>query len=236
MLLLEDKITKMVDHIHTSDRFGGDPENDDYSMALDSIYWAMRDIDKRIKVAHGVSKAVIIAPDCGKVIKIPFNGYYEIYDEDDDDTVHEEWIPFEYADYRNDNDSDYCRAELDRYELARDKGFEMFFAETSFYGFAPDCTPIYLQEKVIPFEEDYYLSSRKSSKKAQEIVKNKEWEDIINKTWTELAVDYYGEEKVGKFLDFLQQNDMLGDLHNGNIGFGLLDNRPLLLDFSDWND
>jgi hypothetical protein len=235
MLLLEDKIAKIAEHIETCTNFGGNLETDDFSV-LDDLSWELYHIDKGIRINHGVSKVAIIIPNCSKVIKIPFNGQYELIEEDEESLEYEEeWVPFTQASSRNeDNPDDYCREEVEFYNLAKEKGLEKFFAKTTFYSYSPDGTSIYLQEKVIPVEDD--VSKRRSSDRAKKIVKEKDWTNIINKQWLELAVDYYGEVEVEKFISFLQKNDMLSDLHNGNIGFGLYDNRPLILDFSNWND
>jgi hypothetical protein len=238
MLLLEDKIAKIVNHIsHIPDEFGGDRDNDDYSSALDSIYWNMRDIDTDIIVNHGISKAVIIPPDCNYVVKLPFNGFYETYTDEMTLETIERWYPFENANLFIDTDEgdNYCETELVIYNMAKEKGFEKFFTETHFYGYV-DCTPVYIQEKAIPLSDDSSYSSRKTSKNAQEIVEKKNWQRIVNRKWAELAVDYYGEEQIEKFFDFFQDMGVLEDLHNGNIGFGLFDNRPLILDFSDYSD
>jgi hypothetical protein len=242
MLLLEDKIAKIVDHIHTNAQFGGDSENDDYSMVLEPIYDEMQKIDKDIEVLHGISKAVIVAPNCGKVIKIPFNGYYDSsecswYDEEtgkygyDDDR--EEWIPFMYA--GEEDVTDYCHDELNKYELAKMHGLGDFFAETEFYGTTKDNTAIYLQEKAIVYCDDD-LTKRKSSQRAKDVVKDMGWAHKINKFWTEMAVDYFGEAKVEKLFKFLAKEGMDDDLHTGNIGFSTIDGRPIIIDFSGWRD
>jgi hypothetical protein len=239
MLLLEDKIAKIVSHIYICEEFGGDPESDDYGTALDSIYDEMRHINPHIQVKHGVSKAVIVIPECEKVIKVPFNGYYDTsackyYKEETEryeyDASAERWIPFHNANH----DYDYCADELAYYLEAENAGLAKCFAETSFYGYAKYQTPIYLQEKSIALCDDD--SCRRSSQWAKEVVKWNDWEDKIDKFWIELAVDYYGEEVIGELIDFLEANNLLDDLHRGNIGFSEKDGRPVLIDFSGWWD
>ena len=53
------------------------------------------------------------------------------------------------------------------------------------------------------------------------------------KEWLAIAIDYYGEEKVLALLKFLDENRwMSGDFHEGNYGYRVSDNSPVLIDYT----
>ena len=73
------------------------------------------------------------------------------------------------------------------------------------------------------------------SEKAQIIYKSKigRIDSILPSDWTMHAIDYYGEEEVESFINFLKDENMDDDLHPSNVGFAL-DGRPVLIDWAGW--
>lgn len=239
MLLLEDKIAKIVDLLDIPSQMGC-YEVDDYSQQVDDIDYDLVCTHKlNVSVYHGVSKMAIVPNDSKYVVKVPFNGSWyteEYYDEDTDTYEYSEEASFKEFWNANDIDADganhwdYCENELIKYERAADAGFEMFLAETRFYGYKEN-HPIYLQEKVIEFFN--YRSRRSASDDSRK--KASSLDCCVTPDWLALAIDWYGYEKVKDFFKFAKEQKMDRDLHGGNIGF-TENGRPVLLDWAGWRD
>ena len=210
--------------------FGGDFDRDEY----DILYIWCEEIKEALKFphtyAHGVSKVAFIFNNFDWVVKIPFNGYYDMcWDEESEDYEEMIWYPFECAA----DGWNYCNTELLKYEQLEAKGLECFLAETRFLCHSANNYPIYIQEKVIPYNED--KEERTPSKKSLSIVKEKKIQSRLSKTWVATAIGFYGEEKTLEFLNYIAQIDieMGADLHEGNYCFRA-DGSPCLLDYSGW--
>lgn len=224
--MLIKEIEKKLRNLKIPEFFGGNSDEDDYEW----LYaWSENEVKNLLAIphycAHGVSKFVFVLKECDWVIKIPFNGFYlNCWDETTGD-YNEEWSPFNGA-----NGWDYCNIELEKYEEVQSRGLECFFADTRYLCSDRNYHPIYIQEKVIPCSND--KTKRTPSNKALEFVKNKSY---FNSTWVAIAIDFYGEEKVNQFLDYIMNIDpvIYGDLHDGNYGYRE-DGSPCLLDFSGW--
>lgn len=204
---------------------------------------------------HGASKYILINDKLPYVIKIPFNGFWEevyeeeIYKEDDIEDVEEDIFPkyvftnFECAgrdSYCDDAmwENNYCETEARFYQVIEEgrEDIKIFFAETR-YCTAIDGKRIYLQEKVIPYSKADDKYSHKSSPLAKEL--SKKVYHQIAEDWIEAAIIYYGEELTKKFIDFLDNDDDIGeiikeDLHNENYGYRE-DGSPCLLDYSGYS-
>lgn len=238
MLMIEDKIATVVNTIKklgVPNHLGADEETGECSFIWDVI----NDLShKKISVhaEEGASKGVFLIDGCDKVIKVPYDGYWESsYDEDEG--YDEDFVSFHSANGHNkyfEDDSvwDYCENELEKYKLAVSLGFAEFFPETTFYGYVND-RPIYLQERVKTF---YDREDREPSAHAKELYKsNGDKFKVANATWVQLLIDRFGLDKVNAFMDFIKEYDMDGDLHTGNIGFKY-DGTPCILDFSGYRD
>lgn len=237
MLLVEDKIVKIINELDIPNEVGT-YEGEDCCPFVERLSYKIYEQYKG-KACNGISKAAIVLPDSKCVIKIPFNGAFytqEEYNADTDEYEYtdEEFIPFEYADDLNlaKRKWDYCENEFLKYQIAVKDGFGEFLAETEFYGYK-DGHPIYLQEKVVSYRED--SKSRTPSDEAKKKYKSfDKFHYFTNSIWTSLAIDWYGEEKVAAFIEYCD-NNLTGDLHDGNIGFAE-NGRPVLLDWADWRD
>lgn len=244
-LLLEDKISMAMriieKEIDGCDKIGADI-NEDYCSIVENLNYSFEKKMPKTATYHGVSKMAIVIPESQYVIKVPFNGKWDTYydDDDDNDTYEEYWEDFMYANPEN-YSFDYCCDELDKYEKAAACGLGMFFAETLFYGYTKGGYPLYLQEKVRPYNHIRRADTPKAKENSLTYVKDKRandynWESLPEE-WLAMAVDRYGLELVERFIDFIhtEEPDISDDLHGGNYGYRY-DGSPVLLDFSGWRD
>lgn len=208
-----------------------DPE--DYGIVYD-YEDKLRAAFPRVQVANGVTKMVIIHPDLPFVIKIPFNGYWAIDYNSEDENI---FIPFECATCTGafDGEWDYCKLETEEYACAQDRGFNCFLAKSEFIGYYCNY-PIYIQEKV---NVGFRANSRiVSSAKSRESVNNLDFCDrICSDIWMSKCFDCYGEELTMAFVEYTHHEDnMVGsDDHSKNYGYRN-DGTPCLLDYSGYND
>ena len=198
-----------------------------------------------IQIKTGMTKCVIIIPNCSIVIKIPLLGvhYYErVWDEEYEeyhDTGYDYYEEYSSANDlqslsnpNDDYDNDYCWNELQKYELARKKGFSDIFLETCFYGTVDD-VPIYLQEKAQTLYEAIHASkSYHSSPESRRILKDTGL--VADVDWSAAILDLYGIRFYKELQIFLDKYEMDDDLHNSNIGY--CNNKPIILDWSGWRD
>ena len=246
--LLND-LRKRFYQIKVLDQFGID-NDDDSSEAMDLILdWVQEnfpEVNVNESVFHGVSKLVIdLFPREEFVIKIPFNGcYWGKWDKETEeyDAFHQ-WCEFEYAptpETQMAYNWDYCNTEVEKYLDIVDKGLECFFAETKMLCSSKNFYPIYIQEKVLPIREYSSSSARTPSKdslKRAKEIRNERTCYISNVEWLANALEFYGEELTNIFLDYLRDDDIVGqDLHSGNYGYRVSDGSPCILDYSSWND
>lgn len=220
---------------------GGEPIN------FYDITKKVSEIDPEAEVEYGLSKLVIIPSDSSVVIKIPFNGMdeyqYKEYDEENDDEDEDyddgEWVWSNFYGASGSIPDDYCQAEYEKFLSLKDKNLECFVAETEFYS-KVDSTNIFIAEKVIPFD-NLYKNIPNPSKKSKETAE--QWRKsrklyCFNEDWLANCIDFYGQEKVEKFINYCynDDNDIIRDLHGGNFGYRQKDNSPCILDYSDFNN
>lgn len=183
-----------------------------------------------VDLNKGISKFVIIPENEQYVIKIPYSTSY-------------------YADfkkYRNANSDqrfcwDYCFTDMITYRSAVQEGVEAFFCKTRLIGLVKGY-PIYVQEKIVTYDylygEDRYEENqfKKGSLYLSQYIENQSEDSIvdINLMWLADAIDFYGNKKVNKLLNFINKNN-IGDLHTENIGY-TYESRPVIIDYSDFHD
>lgn len=191
----------------------------------------------------GASKFVILIEDFDLVVKIPFAGRdQEIWNYEKECYECEEFSYFEGA--KDEKDGwDYCAVEYNIYKAAEAEGLNACFAavdvlETNLK------YPVYMQEKAVSFSDYYYDEesdhySEDESKYTDEQLKatcEKCKENKINNfnnLWLTDFIQYYGVDIFIKFSQFIRAKN-INDLHDGNIGY--IGNRPVLIDYSGWNN
>ena len=206
---------------------------------------------------NGVTKGVLIFKHFDYVIKIPFQGecnYYESHYESEGGTWRydistasrsrysfvesvEEFIDFSGAE-SGENDWDYCAAEKEIAQYAKQRSLEKCFAITELLGYAQEY-PIYIQEKCYMFREESTTNEERyksrtetdyaSLRKVREKVKF--WG--INDDWVLDFLIYWGEDILQKFGQFLDEFNV-EDLHCGNIGYR--NGVPCLVDYSSFRE
>lgn len=192
----------------------------------------------------GASKFVILLDNVetfNLVVKIPFAGSNKEWNFE---KQHYEDKGFCYFNGAADETGwNYCAVEYNIYKAAEAEGLSACFAavdvlETNLK------YPVYMQEKAIPFDDYYYDEesnhySEDESKYTDEqfnSTKEKCRENKIydfNTLWLTDFIQYYGVDMFAKFSQFIQKKS-INDLHNGNIGY--IGNRPVLIDYSGWED
>lgn len=241
MLYIEDKLERVYKEMHIPQDFGGDIDNDDFYNVEDMVYDLKRATGLDIDYEHGVSKAVLLIPGVDRVLKIPFNGYYEYhitnedeyYENDDVEPIYEDRF-FEFENAGNEyNTWDYCLTELEMYDVAKKAGFAEFFPKTEVYGICDGC-PVYLQEKVIPYKSALVSQEEKKNYKAQTKDKSRVFNWVSTK-WGMDVITTYGLDRANEFFDFIDNNGMASDLHNGNLGY-TKDGKPVILDWAGFDD
>ena len=170
----------------------------------------------------GTTKAVIIPKDKDYVIKIPFNGYYDL---------NNEFFSFEAA---NEKDGwDYCKEEADRYKKISNNVLKDCFAETYLVGYIHDY-PIYIQEKCSPYE--HKNAKTKEAKKTMRTYLNHHTSRnmCLNTNWCIDFLSYYGEVIFNYFLHFIEEYDWGDDLSYDNVGYKA--GRPIVIDYAGFRE
>ena len=237
MLLLEDKLTKVID---TIDRlalipieFGANLE-EDWCPVTEELGWKIeKETGIPVEVCHGVSKMAIIIPGCSLVIKIPFNGQWKYEEKHNKETgEYEEGEEYFEPFYEYE---DYCALEESVYKNAEAAGFDQYLAKTSFYKAIKNCY-VYIQEKVFGLYSDKASTPTDDSRRK---IKARRDGYIGTSDWSACFIDFFGEDAFEKFYNYCVYGDdehemcIDDDLHAGNIGFRA-DGSPVILDYSGW--
>ena len=240
---------------------------DRFYNSFDSIFYGKENqynLDD-YSLASGASKLVVICKDYDKVLKIPYNGYYSLDEDsfscecDDEEYIKNcnyncyecefarerdyedrlEWENFTMA--PTENGWDYCEAELDRYNQAKEDGFEQFLAKTEYFGETQYGYPLYLQEKIPNIGDSAPQNiSKKSKDRAEELNKPEDakyvWErkTHFSTDWIAAAIEFYGEEITEKFLNYAHEVGLDCDMHSNNYGYRA-DGSPVIIDFSGYD-
>lgn len=243
MLLLEDKMTKIVNALDIKYEFGYNLSEDDSYTVLDPVrndLYAAGITD--CSVDCGVSKVVIIPKQSAYVIKTPLFGdlyYPEEFNSETDEYYYDYDNPkfsvYEGAYYGGADEldhSNYCELEEFLYNLAEDYNVAEMFAKTEFFCYGKNNRPMYLSEKCRPFSWD----DREPSENSKTIVRT----NISSKTpgWRRmdsfiaaLFVDDYGVEKTNELFEFIADHN-IDDLHSGNIMFSEKTGKIVISDYS----
>lgn len=236
MIFKQEDIEKALYYIralHLPDDFG--IADDEAVQSLDIDYLA-RDLAAvrcpSFRIFHGVSKAVINIQELPFVIKIPFNGmWYYDYTVDDDETNY--FVEFQYA---GEKSNDYCWLEKSLSEEATEAGFGALVPEIMYVG-EFNGHNFYLQEKVVPFDEESQPLSH-SSRESQEAVKQLSYDyRVCSPAWIAAIIESYGESYWKHFVDWGNSEGfgILEDMHARNYGFRC-DGRPVIFDIGGFSD
>lgn len=211
--------------------------------------------------AVGASKMCLI-PEGDYVVKIPFNcTIIPIPNFDDDDENNE--IDYNYERFESagnsENSWDYCLTELEIYNKIKEAGFECFVAKTEKLGETAAGYPLYIQEKVLVYNDitdEYKFSASQGSKEKSKKAIDEYWNHChssYDSMSDDAAIGYvfsgpgsiflsevieaYGYDLVAKFSQWVVKHEdirsqITSDLHWGNIGFKKSNEKPCLLDFS----
>lgn len=235
LLLLEDKLSKIVNQLNIPDTFGKYEESDEPNY---DIAW---EVSGDYETETGASKYVIIPDNASYVIKIPFDGYFndeETYNEETEEYEYEDtaFISFECAEA--DENWNYCEAELNIYDMAVEAGFGEFFAETLAFKYQ-NSRMTYLQEKCITYSnkrnENASDTSIAIAKNISRSKYNSKYYHRFSDSWIADCIDYYGLEKTLAFIQYASANHIDDDMHYGNFGYSQKDGRPVLIDFSSFD-
>ena len=128
-------------------------------------------------------------------------------------------------------DIENCEEEFRRSQKIEQAGFGDLIAKISSLGKIKG-TNFYLQEKAITLYDGGSFYNKEDSR--PDVSQLYDFLDFYpNFYWLIDLVDYCGYERAKKFLLFLQENGMMQDLHDNNIGY--IDNRPVLIDYAGCN-
>lgn len=222
-----------LDFLDPRDGFGTEAryDRDLDEEILDKFFDIFDDYGSDIRYNHGMSKFVITIADSNYVIKIPFN-YYDLTGE------------FTKAPFTpKDRKWDYCSSEVGIFnKIIKPSGFADMFCETRFFGYTSKWYPIYIQEKANRYDavdyDDFFPQDYKSIKnRVKKSVNNTRCRNVrkcdVPWEWLYMVMEYFGDEKADEFFQFLDGTEMLfDDLHEGNVGFSVNDDRPVIFDYS----
>lgn len=202
---------------------------------------------------YGATKIVIMPKNMDFVVKIPFLGH--VIEEEPDVDCSEcpyrdengcdsccydsEWVFREFCLAGDIFDEwDYCKAEKDRYNHAKEFGLEKALAETQLW-FVVNNYPIYIQPKCSIFSQGGRSKTdltEITDEKRKTIRSKCDEQDVhcFNVTWLCDLLEYFGDVYFEQFLSFLKENNYNRDLHSSNIGY--LNGKPVLVDYSGFYD
>lgn len=244
MLMLEDKYAEIIKTIGLTEHGYYDPDAEE-SETLRQVEDRVYGLHKGYSVMSGITKFCVIAEDLNMVIKCPYAGHdYMVWDDDEDCYYSEEdYSPFGYAndidEYEDSADCwDYCENELNKYEIAKEAGFDDFLLETSFYGEVNN-VKYYLQEKARPYRgyESHKEYSKDTENSFNTLSKKYNMQFFRNSSWAKDAIEYFGGNRIEAFIEWDKKNEfsLLSDLHSGNIGYAK-NGRPVILDWAGYRE
>lgn len=201
--------------------FGEFFNDDNAGLFIDYLHEVSEECQKsEWRCEYGATKLVIIMNDEDIVFKIPFNSTWD-YNE-------HEYVFFYGA--PSISTWDYCEAEEERYNIAEENGFANYVAKTSMVYSTKNGVRIYTQPKCYE-----YSKKKRTSRKRLEVFKK--WTKfnlpILESSWLNSFIDYYGAYKLKKFLKFLIDEEWDDDLNGPNIGYTST-GEPILIDYSSY--
>ena len=216
----ENEIREILDALH--DCYFD--ELDDYTFD-ESIVAPFKDNYKKpFRAANGATKGVLIFPNFGFVIKIPF-----IFCDGDELCGAQDGV----------NAWDYCSQEACRYEMAEEEGFGDIFLETDLLGEVNN-HPIYIQpyaEVLSKIDGSEYDSKHRSGTDMDRTfvkeIDDAENYDTLNSMWEADLLVRYGIKKFKSFKKYIKDN-WINDLRDENIGY--IGKNPVLIDYAGFDN
>ena len=172
------------------------------------------------RCAYGATKLVIIMEEEDFVFKIPFNSEWDSWKGD--------YIFFCGAPATS--TWDYCEAEEERYDMAKEYGFANYLAKTEIIYNTKNGIRIYIQPKCTT-RNRHKTTSKRNYKVFSKWYKGSL--PIDDTKWLNTFIDYYGAYKLKQFLQFLENEDWDDDLSHDNIGY-TKEGKPVLIDYSSY--
>lgn len=168
----------------------------------------------------GATKLVLTPPGENFVIKIPFRG----------GKFGKKYEPFERA--QEPDGWDYCKAEVIKYQKAKEIHVEQYFVETRYIG-SVQGHPIYIQEAVDIYNEvkdfdDYDDEHREKTRQTCKDLNIR----CFNSGWLTDFLEYFSSQELIKLQEHLT-NTCIGDLHGDNLGY-LYNGQPVIVDYADY--
>lgn len=181
------------------------------------------------RVEAGASKLVFLPPVGNYVIKVPFQGCKD--ERWDDDLEDYEWgyLPFEGAAYGG---WDYCNVEQVLFKEALTVHLDKFFAETFQIG-EENGHPVYVQERcerVGAAGASCSLDENNSTKKIYGVTVTCAMPVEFATECRLLGISLDEMKHLANFIEDFE----ISDLHCAN--WGMLNNRPVLLDYSSFHN
>lgn len=230
----------------------------DNDWVLDELRYSLPD-DWDIEC--GASKMVFVPANKPYVIKLPLrsnedlyhgSSYYSSWENEDTGSYHSheyyagENEEFSHAVYplSGTYGADYCRSEVEFYEVAKAYHIDEMFAETREIGERRGIT-FYAQEKCLPLSQTDDPSKTAISEEIKQ-----EYEATFSKSLNphfsrsgvvfvrdfELRIaDVYGITMLSNFVKF-KAKERTGDYHSSNIGFFAATGKPCVFDYSGYWD
>lgn len=242
MLMIEDKIAKMVDIVAEEIKCTEIGCYDDDGTMKDSwntyLENLLMSVDPDVKVCYGVSKMVIVPSFGDIVIKFPLRGsWYDgddcgYWDEETDEYIEgeNEYNFCEYSYGGGDDGSDYCALEVSMYNdiIKQAPDCARVFPETKYYKEVKG-TMFYTQKKCVElYEFETEEVTENSKKEGKELFANQS--TIDSDYWIQMLVEKLGYILAQKILNFIEDYG-ISDLHNHNIGFDIKTGIPMIIDF-----
>lgn len=228
MFKIEDveKARKIVRCIDIPNEFGADSCSEYDTTEMEEQISEM--VGGDFFITNGISKLVIVVEDLPFVIKIPFNGRWDL----DEDSEYDGDVFYEFNEACEYSKDDYCACELEKTRIINDEGFGYFVPKMMYL-----CTwcgrDVYIQEKVKSMCDCH----EKITTNADSLAKAKKVHAPFNSTWIALVFDTYGEEAFNDFMLWAREcePDIISDMHWGNYGL-TLDGKPVMFDISGFRD
>lgn len=215
--------------IEIQDEFGIYEESDELTPNADlyvtKVFHLAKEMNIPIEYHYGASQLCFIIPGEDRVIKLPFDGQMEEWEDYNEET--EEYDIWQES-FHN-FEIDYTAKTYDIYTLAVEAGVEEFFADIDILGLNFNNQLIYTQKYVKPRAEQ--TTSKHPSEGSLRIARSLKQEKYIpfESDWIAVCIDMYGEEKFNKLMSFINELN-LNDFHTNNYGY-TKDGKPMLLDY-----